>query len=161
MHGPALACIQDIRVGDGVLLARLRLPAAAGPESAGFGLHPSLLDGALQTLGAIDGLPDHLLLPVSVAAVTQSGVLPPECFAYVTAVPPRVGDATRTFDIRLLGDDGRELAALHHLTITRANGHEPAAVQPPAALHALLLRLRTGEISEAEAEMAMEASLAN
>ncbi|MFD0746312.1 hypothetical protein ACFQ1L_34045 [Phytohabitans flavus] len=64
----------------------------------------------------------------------------------------------RAFDIRLLGDDGRELVFLHHLTIKRASGGEPA---PPDKLRALLHRLRTGEISEAEAETAMEASLAN
>jgi acyl transferase domain-containing protein len=161
VHGPALASIQDIRVGNGVLLARLRLPAVAGPEPAAFDLHLSLLDGALQTLGALDGPPEHLLLPLSVAAVTHSGVLPPECFAYVTTVPAQPGDAARAFDIQLLNDDGRELASLHHLTITRATSHEPAAGQPHVALHALLHRLRAGEISEAEAELAMEASFAN
>ncbi len=159
VNGPALASIQEIRVGEGVLLARLRLPAAVGTEPADFDLHPSLMDGALQTLGAFDGPPDGLMLPLSVAAVTRSGALPAECFAYVTTSAQPSG-GVRAFDIRLLDDGGRELASLRHLTITWATGHEPAHDQPDAALHTLLRRLRTGEISEAEAEMAVEATLA-
>lgn len=159
VHGPALTSIQEIRVGEGALLARLRLPAAIGTERDGFDLHPALLDGALQALGAFDGVPDRLLLPRSVAAVKQSGALPDECFAYVTTSAQPSGGG-RAFDIRLLDEHGRELASLHHLTITRATDREPESGPPHAALQTLLHRLRAGEITEDEAELAMEAFLA-
>jgi len=49
-YGPAFRAVAELYRGDGEALARLVLPDGLDP--AGFRLHPSLLDGAFQSLGA-------------------------------------------------------------------------------------------------------------
>ncbi|WP_343997016.1 SDR family NAD(P)-dependent oxidoreductase, partial [Ideonella azotifigens] len=51
-YGPSFQGLNELLVGDGQVLARVVLPASAPTE--GYGLHPSLLDAALQaTLGLL------------------------------------------------------------------------------------------------------------
>ncbi|WP_432103583.1 SDR family NAD(P)-dependent oxidoreductase [Streptomyces sp. bgisy091] len=167
-HGPSLRAVQEIQVGATAALARLRLPGAAHGTLGSFELHPALLDGALQVLGAFSGVaPEDAalpLLPFSLGELTRSGPLPAECHAYVTAKPPaRSSDLFRTFDIQLVDDEGHELITLRNLTIKLPEGGRAATraeEEPQDVLRSLLLRLRGGEIDEAQAEAAMEAYLA-
>ncbi|HSI50811.1 MAG TPA: SDR family NAD(P)-dependent oxidoreductase, partial [Ideonella sp.] len=51
-YGPAFQGLNELLIGDGEVLARVALPASAPAD--GYGLHPSLLDAALQaTLGLL------------------------------------------------------------------------------------------------------------
>ena len=47
-YGPAQQGIEELLVGDGEILARLRLPAVVAQTRTDFVLHPSVLDAALQ-----------------------------------------------------------------------------------------------------------------
>ncbi|MFF3781142.1 SDR family NAD(P)-dependent oxidoreductase [Streptomyces sp. NPDC001933] len=165
-HGPSLRSLREVRVGGTTALARLRLPEAAGDTLGSFELHPALLDGALQVLGAFQGLaPEGTavpLLPVSAGELTQYGALPAKCYAHVVAHPAaRSADSFRTFDIQLVDDEGHELVALRNLTIKLpGGGHAAAPAESQDGLRSLLLRLHAGEIDETQAEAAMEAYLA-
>ncbi|HET8773434.1 MAG TPA: SDR family NAD(P)-dependent oxidoreductase [Thermoanaerobaculia bacterium] len=69
-YGPAHQGISAIELGDGELLAHLRLPAAVEPAQHAFVLHPSLMDSALQaSVGLIvdlDDVPSKPSVPFSV-----------------------------------------------------------------------------------------------
>lgn len=65
-HGPSFQTLEEVRAAEGEAAGRIRLPAALAPEAGRYGLHPVLLDGAFQTLGAFfpeDG--DDACLPVA------------------------------------------------------------------------------------------------
>lgn len=52
-YGPLFRSVVQIDCGSGEILARLALPSAADQESRDFLLHPSILDGALQSCMAL------------------------------------------------------------------------------------------------------------
>ncbi|MER5770869.1 amino acid adenylation domain-containing protein [Streptomyces sp. NPDC001985] len=49
-YGPAFQAIEEVWIGPGEALARLRPPAAIGDDAAGHHLHPALLDACFQSL---------------------------------------------------------------------------------------------------------------
>ncbi|WP_053913132.1 SDR family NAD(P)-dependent oxidoreductase [Streptomyces sp. TP-A0875] len=166
-HGPALACVRDLRTGDDQVLARLTLPAGLEGTRADYRLHPSLADGALQVLAAMPSLralaPSRPLLPVALGAlVPPDRALPPSVLVHAVAHPAPSGPgsppALPTFDIRLLDEEGRPLLSLERLTIKMPDAG--AAASPAGDLTELLRRFRDGEIGESEAESALEALLA-
>src|SRR5262249_40246038 len=50
-YGPAFQGVAEVRLGEGEMLGRVRLPAAAGAAGA-YRLHPALLDACLHVAGA-------------------------------------------------------------------------------------------------------------
>ncbi|MEV0116291.1 HAD-IIIC family phosphatase [Streptomyces sp. NPDC050844] len=71
-YGPAFQGLSDVwRLGDEIL-ARVTLPGRQAEEAQRFGLHPALLDAALQA-AAVDGLDGRTPLPFSFGAVTLHG----------------------------------------------------------------------------------------
>ncbi|MBQ0826804.1 SDR family NAD(P)-dependent oxidoreductase [Streptomyces tagetis] len=172
-HGPALACVRDLRVGEDQVLARLTLPAPLEGTRGDYRLHPSLADGALQVLAAMpflrDLAPPRPLLPVALGAlIPPATALPPSVLVHAVVHPASAGPGTltapsalsalSTFDIRLLDDEGRALLSLERLTIKMPDAG--AAAPPASDLTELLRRFRDGEIGESEAESALEAFLA-
>ncbi|MFI8356845.1 SDR family NAD(P)-dependent oxidoreductase [Streptomyces cyaneofuscatus] len=159
-HGPAMACIRDLRVGDDLVLAQLRLPEGLAATGSAFDLHPALMDGALQVLAAMPSIraigPGRPLLPVALGALSRAGTLPPTVTVRAAAHPgtPASGSA-HTFDIQLLDDEGRVLLSLERLTIKLPDVR--TAVPSEDALVDLLRRFRDGEIDESTAESALEA----
>ncbi|MFF9401831.1 amino acid adenylation domain-containing protein [Streptomyces sp. NPDC014744] len=49
-YGPAFRAVEEVRIGHGEVLARLRPPAVIGDDAAGHHIHPVLLDGCFQSL---------------------------------------------------------------------------------------------------------------
>ncbi|MDT0266525.1 amino acid adenylation domain-containing protein [Streptomyces sp. DSM 44915] len=117
-YGPAFRGIEELWLGPGEALARLRLPAAAddGNGGAGHQLHPVLLDACFQTLlaGAVRAEPADgagaVRLPVSIDEVwlTPWGAGPLWVRARVTERSPEllVGELT------LHTDDGTRVGAV-------------------------------------------------
>ncbi len=159
-HGPALACIRDLRVGEDLVLGHLRLPEGLAATGSAYDLHPTLMDGALQVLAAMPSIramgPGRPLLPVALDALVRTGTLPPSVMVRAAAHPgtPASG-SVHTFDIQLLDDEGRVLLSLERLTIKLPDVR--TAVPSEDALEDLLRRFRDGEIDERTAESALEA----
>jgi FkbH-like protein len=128
--GPGFRPIQTIYSGSGEALAKIRLPEAVREDFARYGLHPTLIDGSLQTIvGVLDrreiqmGIP---YLPFSVAQLTLHGPLPEECYAYVAAK----GGAR--FDIVLTDRSGRVLVAIDDYVVRfLKEGEEALACYTP------------------------------
>ncbi|MEU5582777.1 amino acid adenylation domain-containing protein [Streptomyces huasconensis] len=108
-YGPAFQVIEELALGDGEALARLRRP-----EVGDHRFHPSLLDGALQAAGhLVRGTTAHL--PYSIGSVRLFGELPADCLAHVVAVEGRA-DA-QVFDISLTAPDGTVVARVERFTL--------------------------------------------
>jgi acyl transferase domain-containing protein/SAM-dependent methyltransferase len=115
-YGPGFRVIRELRFNATEVLARLELPAlAAGPS--GLVLHPSLLDGALQSMIALhseDARADERLVPYAMAEVEVRAPLPRVCHACLV----RRGETE--LDVRVTDEAGRVLVAIRGLTVARA-----------------------------------------
>ncbi|MBB4952061.1 amino acid adenylation domain-containing protein [Agrobacterium vitis] len=113
VYGPAFQAVRDIAAdADGqVAIARLICPDL--PDSTAFALHPSLLDGALQSVAGLVGghaRSDTLDLPFSIGQVHVLGTLPRDCFAHVSQSTQRPEGASKAYDVAITDEKGKVLA---------------------------------------------------
>ena len=105
-YGPGHRGVERVWIGDGQVIARLVLPTAVQDTLDDYGLHPSLLDAALQScLGLVTG-DGPLLLPYAVEEVRTHGPCTDRMWAWVRDRAGSPTDAVRRFDIDLCDDDG-------------------------------------------------------
>ncbi|MBN9669609.1 non-ribosomal peptide synthetase [Roseibium aggregatum] len=127
VYGPGHRVISDLAVKSGAggpeVLARLDLPHFLEATLQGFSLHPSLLDGALQSaiglaLDAEGRAPQTAALPFSIEAVEILGPCEQCLWAHVRA-GEAAGPGMRRMDIDLIAGDGSIRVTLRGFT-TRA-----------------------------------------
>jgi acyl transferase domain-containing protein len=115
-YGPSFRTLQEIHSGPAGALARLRLPDHLKPAFGAYILHPSLLDGALQTvIGLVGGAePSTPYLPFAIDEVELLRPLSQACHAWVepAGAAKAEGSGLRKFDITLLNDGGDALVKL-------------------------------------------------
>ncbi|CAM5368575.1 Putative NRPS-type-I PKS fusion protein OS=Streptomyces griseus subsp. griseus (strain JCM 4626 /NBRC) OX=455632 GN=SGR_814 PE=3 SV=1 [Streptomyces griseus subsp. griseus] len=114
-YGPAFQAIEEVWIGAGEVLARIRPPRAIGDAAAGHHLHPVLLDACFQTLltplippTPEDAAPDTgIRLPLSLDEVALEPIGDQPFWAHATLLP---GDAGTTLgNLALYADDGEPL----------------------------------------------------
>jgi acyl transferase domain-containing protein/acyl carrier protein/SAM-dependent methyltransferase len=109
--GPAFHAIQELTLNRDEALSVLALPGHLAPEAPEM-LHPSLMDGALETvvglIGNTNGVP---WLPFALDGLRISAPLPARCVAHVT----RAGQHPGTFDICLADEAGRVVVEMRGL----------------------------------------------
>jgi hypothetical protein len=103
-YGPSFQTIQALHHNDTEALSRLVVPKALTND---FVLHPSLIDGALQTLIGLKGLGTEstLYLPFALGAVELLGPLSDQCYAYVRRIND-ADSAVKKFNISILDETG-------------------------------------------------------
>ncbi|MFJ9977866.1 non-ribosomal peptide synthetase/type I polyketide synthase [Streptomyces cyaneofuscatus] len=112
-YGPAFRAVEEVWVGAGEVLARIRPPA--GVDAAGHHLHPVLLDACFQALLTPQLLQDPapgagIRLPLSLAEVALEPVGDQPLWVHATVRP---ADADTTLgDIALYADDGAPLGRI-------------------------------------------------
>ncbi|MFF0506549.1 amino acid adenylation domain-containing protein [Streptomyces fimicarius] len=118
-YGPAFRAVEEVWIGAGEVLARIRPPQAIGDDAAGHHLHPVLLDACFQTLltPLIPTDPEEpapgtgIRLPLSVDEVALEPIGDQPFWAHATLLP---GDADTTLgNIALYADDGTPLGRVH------------------------------------------------
>ncbi|MFF7006917.1 amino acid adenylation domain-containing protein [Streptomyces fimicarius] len=118
-YGPAFRAVEEVWIGAGEVLARIRPPEAIGDDAAGHHLHPVLLDACFQTLltPLIPPTPEGpapgtgIRLPLSVDEVALEPIGDQPFWAHATLLP---GDADTTLgNIALYADDGTPLGRVH------------------------------------------------
>ncbi|MDX5575416.1 non-ribosomal peptide synthetase, partial [Streptomyces sp. ID01-9D] len=118
-YGPAFQAVEEVWIGTGEVLARIRPPEAIGDDAAGHHLHPVLLDACFQTLltPLIPPTPEGpapgtgIRLPLSVDEVALEPIGDQPFWAHATLLP---GDADTTLgNIALYADDGTPLGRVH------------------------------------------------
>ncbi|MGW4348239.1 amino acid adenylation domain-containing protein [Streptomyces sp. NPDC004690] len=121
-YGPAFQAIEEVWIGPGEALARIRPPAAIGTDAARHHMHPVLLDACFQTLltpqiphpedasqELADGAPG-IRLPLSIDEVRMAAVGDRPVWAH--AVVTRRADGELVGDITVHDDTGAPLGRI-------------------------------------------------
>jgi amino acid adenylation domain-containing protein len=154
-YGQNFRTVQNL-VGNGTeALATLELPPERAADFDSYLLHPSLVDGALQTVLGLVGLTDPespvLYLPIAVGEVNLHAPLSRRCLAYATYAGRTTGSKIRKFTIWIVDDAGNVLVQIKDFT-TRAYV-EPKAIRTVAQL---LSYLEQGLLSAEEVDQLLE-----
>jgi acyl transferase domain-containing protein len=133
VNGPSLRPIEELFAGDGEVLARLELGDRVARVAHGLPVHPALLDGALQVVGAalapwLNGAGAPRLVGIAQLLVHASPATRGWSHARVTAAGQ---DAWRA-DVTLWDDAGVPLARVTGLGLERA-APAPEATQAIAS----------------------------
>ena len=125
--GSSFKAVAELQRGEGEALGHVVLPASAG-DTAGYHLHPSLLDGGLQVLIAAVFDADELeagtdaYLPFSIERFHFSRPAGGAVWSHATVRAGEGGGAdTLSVDIDLIGDDGQHVARIEGLKLKRAS----------------------------------------
>ncbi|WGV58343.1 SDR family NAD(P)-dependent oxidoreductase [Brevibacillus brevis] len=108
-YGPAHRGIEQILIGQGQVLAKLSLPSSVLKTQGQFGLHPSLLDAALQaSLGLMMATSDFsLILPFALEEMVIVGDCSSSMWALIRyREGSKAGDRVEKFDIDLCDENG-------------------------------------------------------
>jgi 1-acyl-sn-glycerol-3-phosphate acyltransferase len=124
-YGPAFTGITDARRTDGQAVARIELPAAAGPTD-GYLVHPALLDATFQLLLlAADVADDGLFVPVHIDAVAVKQAIGRTCWAWARLISGAGNEVVGEVD--LIADDGTVLMTVRGLRCQRLDDHRRPA----------------------------------
>ncbi|MEI7031841.1 non-ribosomal peptide synthetase/type I polyketide synthase [Streptomyces pratensis] len=115
-YGPAFQAVEEVWIGGGEALARIRPPRAVGDDAARHHLHPVLLDACFQALLTPQLLEDPapgsgIRLPLSLDEIALEPIGDQPFWAHATLLPGEEG-ATRG-DIALYAEDGTPLGRIH------------------------------------------------
>ncbi|NTU29407.1 SDR family NAD(P)-dependent oxidoreductase [Brevibacillus sp. HB1.1] len=108
-YGLAHRGIEQILIGQGQVLAKLSLPSSVMKTQGQFGLHPSLLDAALQSsLGLMMATSDFsLILPFALEELEIVGACSASMWALIRySEGSKAGDIVEKFDIDLCDENG-------------------------------------------------------
>ncbi|MEK2490740.1 HAD-IIIC family phosphatase [Kitasatospora purpeofusca] len=121
-YGPAFQGLSDVwRSGDAIL-AQVTLPGRQAEEAAAFGVHPALLDAALQA-AAVDTADGPAPLPFSFGSVALYGRGASEARVRITPAGPD------TFTVELADRSGAPLVRIDSLLVRRVTAGELAGGQ--------------------------------
>ncbi len=138
-YGPGFQPIEELWYNETEALCHLTLPAHLQHTFHDFGLHPTLLDGALQT---IPGLLPHTnrsvpFLPFALGEVEIRQPLPETCYGYARLI--KTGEV-KTFHIQLLDSFGQVLARLSDFSVRAAARPATAAKVTPTGVQLLYVQ---------------------
>jgi polyketide synthase PksN len=146
--------IDEVWIGKGEALSSIILPAVLEKECENYILHPSIIDGALQTvivLMAGDGFnTDNTYLPYSIGEIEIEKSVHFNCYAYAVPVKKSIKSTNQAcFDINIMDNEGNILVRIKDYTVrATAKQMEKEASDPKYILE----MLERGEIGLAEAE---------
>ncbi|AZE49482.1 Polyketide synthase [Pseudomonas chlororaphis] len=120
VYGPVLRALETLYFNASESLSRLVLPQALRHDLAAYTLHPSLTEGALQSMLGLLGDPSSdstLYIPYALSEITVYAPLTATCYGYarVAGNHGAAQFAEKRFDIDLLNDDGQVLVAIRSL----------------------------------------------
>lgn len=118
-HGASFQVIRRLWLGAGEVLAELVLPDGLDPAADPCLLHPAMLDGALQSLAALDRELDPVgYVPVGFDSISLHGLLPSELLVWAREEGrAEAGSGVRRYALTLLGRDGQVLAEIAGLRV--------------------------------------------
>ena len=107
-YGKAFKVIQTLWVTEKEALSLLKLPASQGYNFDQYGLHPSILDGALQTVLGLKINSSELLVPFGIERLELLQPLTKDCYVHVRTRENTIDNQQR-FDIQVLDLESRVL----------------------------------------------------
>lgn len=148
LYGPAHHAVTAIHLGDKQLLAELRLPAVVETSERDYGLHPSVMDGALQAALALlvdlSDVPERPVVPFAVESLRVVSACMKEMMAWVRySEGYEPGDKTIEVDIDLCDRQGNVCAQIVGFA-SRALESEGAPIAQSSATHRVPVRSNGG-----------------
>lgn len=124
-YGPIFRALRSIAVEGSEATGKLEVPAGEAPPSSRWIVHPALLDGAFQLLGALlqksrRQAGGNVYLPIGVDEMQVEGAVGPVARAVIRLRGPSVPSETLAADLQLLDDRGRALARISGLHLRAA-----------------------------------------
>ncbi len=143
-YGPAFQTIQELFSNKTEALSRLKLPEHLSDTFHNFVLHPSLIDGAFQTVvGLAD---DELYLPFAVREVELIRPLTQECYAYAVETDFNGKSEVRKFDIHITDNTGQTSVKIKDFSV-RPIRQQPESIDDEDKILQILHRLAGKEVS--------------
>jgi acyl transferase domain-containing protein len=133
-YGPGFQTVQEVYAGPSFVLSKLRIPDHMKGEFGQFILHPSIIDGAFQTIAGLAARADtpKLQLPFALDEVEILHPVRQTCYVYAefgdSCTQPEAG--VTKFHIRLLNEAGDTLVKFTNVYVRTIL--EPLALQGPA-----------------------------
>ena len=127
-YGETFRTVKGLWYGDGAGLGRLGLSDALFVEAGDYQVHPALLDGCLQVVGA--GLSvggsreelDDLYLPVGIGRLQIYGSLGQSCWGYARVHNGASGEReTISADLQVFDDEGKVVVEVEGMVVKRAD----------------------------------------
>jgi acyl transferase domain-containing protein len=120
-YGPSFQTLQEIYINGAFALSKLKIPGHLKGDFEQFILHPSIIDGAFQTIAALAGGADSTMshVPFALDEVEIVHPLSQTCYAYAEYADSQMRNHTgaRKFNIRILNESGNVLIALRNLYV--------------------------------------------
>ena len=156
-YGPAFRVVEELRVGGGQVLARLRLPDAA--KEGSHVLHPSLMDGAFHAALGLFEQEEKLMaaLPVGLDSLQVFAPTTDSMWAWLRLQPQQSG--VHKFDIDLADEDGRVRVAVRGFALRplvgelAGEGTATAPLRQAAERYFTTLLARLTDIAEDQIEL--------
>jgi acyl transferase domain-containing protein len=153
LYGPSFRVIQELQYGVDECLAVLELPVELRDKVSQYVLHPTLLDGAFQSVIGLMLDPDErkLFIPFSVQELTISGPLQSTCYAFARRLD-RTHVGVREFDIALADQHGRILVSIERFAVheVRMKGMSSHQFMSEGEVLKVLQLLEDGKMSEGD-----------
>lgn len=124
-YGPYFQSIQHIWGNQFESLSILKIPQGHEEQFGQYTLHPSLVDGALQTIAGIEGHDDDLKLPYSVECVEVKRPLSAFGYAYARSTGNGI------YQVKVLDEKGLVCLSLQDVSVRSA----PAKTQPSTSIY--------------------------
>lgn len=109
-YGPSFQVIHACYSNEIECLSVLKLPHTTTSDNDGFILHPSIMDGALQSIIGLTST-QKTYLPFSLGSLDIYGALPSTCYAYVSDFDNKAVDMPR-FSIQIADETGKVLVVM-------------------------------------------------
>jgi FkbH-like protein len=130
-YGPAFRPIQWLQASGSTVLAQLELPASIAASDKDFFLHPSLMDGALQSVVGLPGMDrvDTLHVPFSMGEVLWRQAPGRVCYALATIAAGFEGKDSniKKFHIRILDEGGNVAVVMKDFSVRAYKPAQPSA----------------------------------
>jgi len=120
-YGPSFRTVQELYIGDSFALSRLRLPEALATDLDEYVLHPSIIDGALQTVAGLIGRVETAVpyLPFAIEEMQILRATAPSCYVHVEAAGTESqGSAeVRKFNLQITNEQGLVLVRIGNFCV--------------------------------------------
>ena len=97
VYGPSFQVLHQVRTGAGEVLGELRVPPARSADFDAYGLHPSLLDAAMQAgvMAQLNQPAGEMIVPYSIGEVEFVRPLTRTCYSHLTTSAREKGGVSR------------------------------------------------------------------
>lgn len=126
-YGSSFRVVQEIQKDDHQVLAKIKIPEELQKEGNQYILHPSLMDGVLQTTLTLLDDNQNLFIPYSIAQIDIFNKLTVICYVYAKRINSEDKDQPQ-FDLQMLDESGNVLVSIMNFRLHKIREHNESIV---------------------------------